>query len=90
MSDNPYESPKTVDASAVDRKSWPVMVRVGLWGLPNRAAAWAFVGLSIALAVGCVIYGLFDRRFFIGGILLLAALWYYLAIRWVDRHSRWS
>jgi hypothetical protein len=60
-----------------------------LWGLPNRAAAWAFVALSIALALGCFICGLFYPRFFIGGLLLFAALWYYLAIRWVDQHSHW-
>jgi hypothetical protein len=74
----------------VDRSTWPVMVRLGLWGLPTRGAAWAFFWLSIAIAVGFVAYGLVDRRFFAGGIMVFAALWYYLCIRWVDHHSTWS
>ncbi len=74
----------------VDRSTWPVMVRLGLWGLPTRGAAWAFFWLSIAIAVGCVAYGFVDWRFFIGGIMVFAALWYYLSIRWVDQHSTWS
>jgi hypothetical protein len=74
-----------------DRRSErPLWVRIGLWGLPNRAWAWAFVGLSVAIAAGSVAYGFIDGRFFIGGLVVLAALWYYLAIRWVDRHGGWS
>jgi hypothetical protein len=75
---------------SVDRSKWPVMVRLGLWGLPNRGAAWGFVGLSVAIAVGSVVYGFVDRRYFIGVIFVLAALWYYLSIRWVEQHSGWS
>jgi hypothetical protein len=74
----------------IDRNSWPLLVQLALWGLPSRRAAWAFCWLSIALAVVCVAYGFIDQRFFIGGILAFAALWYYLAIRWVDQNSTWS
>jgi hypothetical protein len=74
----------------VDRGSWPGWVRVGLWGLSTRGSAWAFVGVSLALPAGCVAYGFVDPRFFLGGALVLAALWYYLAIRWVDRHGQWA
>ncbi len=35
----------------------PLWVKVGLWGLPGRSSAWAFVWLSLAVAVGCVAYG---------------------------------
>jgi hypothetical protein len=73
-----------------DRQERPLWVKVGLWGLPNRAAAWAFFWLSLAIAVGCVAYGFVDWRFFIGGIMVFAALWYYASIKWVDRHGRWS
>jgi hypothetical protein len=66
------------------------MVRLGLWGLPSRKSAWAFFWLAIALAVGCVGYGFINPPFFGGGLLVFAALWYYLAIRWVDQHARWS
>jgi hypothetical protein len=49
-----------------------------------------FVWLCIVLAIGCIAYGFIDRRFFAGGALLLAALWYFLSIRWVDRDGQWS
>ncbi|HEV3262572.1 MAG TPA: hypothetical protein VG013_37315 [Gemmataceae bacterium] len=67
----------------------PLWVRLGLWGLPERATAWGFVWLCIALAAGSAIYGFWDARFFAGCLLVLAALWYWLAIRWMDQHDRW-
>jgi hypothetical protein len=76
-------------AMKVDRSKWPVMVQLGLWGLPSRGAAWGFIALSIALAVGCVAYGFVDARFFFGGVFFFAALWYYLSVRWVDQKSSW-
>lgn len=75
---------------AAKRNKWPIMVRISLWGLPNRAVAWAFVALSITIAVGGVVYGLVDHRYFIGSLMVFAALWYYLSIRWVDQNSGWS
>jgi hypothetical protein len=68
----------------------PLWVRIGLWGLPTRRWAWAFVWLSFAIAIGCVTYGFVDWRFALGGLMTLAALGYYLAIRWVDHHGGWS
>lgn len=74
----------------VDRSTWPVMVRLGLWKLRTRGAAWAYFWLCIAIAVVCVAYGFVDWRFFFGGLMVFAAVWYYLSIRWVDQHSTWS
>ena len=68
----------------------PLWVKLGLWGLPNRVSAWVFFWLSLALAAGCVAYGFRDGRFFLGGLLVFAALWYYLSIKWVDQHGSWS
>jgi hypothetical protein len=62
----------------------------GLWGLPNRLAACAFFWLSLALAGACVAYGFVNPLAFLGGLMVFAALWYYLSIRWVDQHSGWS
>ena len=75
-----------------NRSDWPAWVRLGLWGVPNRAAAWAFIWFCVAAAVGSVAYGyhVADRRFFGGAFLLLSALWYYLSIRWVDHCGRWA
>ena len=55
----------------------PIWVRLALWGVPGRRSAWLFVWLSIALAIGCVAYGFVRREFFIGGIIFIAAIWYY-------------
>jgi hypothetical protein len=73
----------------VDREAWPVMVRLALLGLPNRASAWAFFWLSVASAIGCIAYGFVQPLFFIGSLLIFSALWYYLAIRWVDQNGSW-
>ncbi len=77
-----------------DRSTWPPMVRFGLMGVRSRGAAWAFFWISIVLAVACIAYAFFNSLFiagiYIGGLFLLAALFYYLAIRWVDQHSKWG
>jgi hypothetical protein len=72
-----------------DEQKRPLWVKIGLWGIPNRASAWAFFWISIGISVGFVLYGFVDRRFFSGGILLFAALWYYASIQWVDHHGGW-
>jgi hypothetical protein len=74
----------------VDRSTWPPMVRLGLWGLPNRGSAWAFVWISIAITVGSTALGFVHPIAFLGSNMVFAALWYYLSIRWVDQHSSWS
>lgn len=74
----------------VDRSKWPLMVRLGLWGISSRGAAWSFVWVCIALAVACIGYGLVDARFFYGVLFFLSAYWYVYSLRWVDRNSRWS
>jgi hypothetical protein len=55
-------------------------------------ASWAFMWLCVAIAAGTIAYGYYfaDRRFLGGAFLLLAAFWYYLSIRWVDRYGRWG
>jgi hypothetical protein len=75
---------------AVDRRDWPVMVRIGLWGLPNRESAWAFFWLSAVAAVAFFALGWVYPIAFLGTLLAFAAWWYYLSIRWVDENSRWS
>ena len=75
----------------VNRSKWPIVVRLSLLGLRTRASAWAFVWLSVLIALSSTAYGWFDSRFFvIGPLFVLAAIAYYLALRWVDRNSSWS
>lgn len=74
----------------VDRRAWPMMVQWGLLGIPSRRAAWLCCWLSFVVGVGSIAYGFVKPRWFGGGLMLLAAAWYFLAIRWVDRYSRWT
>jgi hypothetical protein len=74
---------------SIPRENYPWWVKLSIWGLPNRAGAWTCVWLSVLLALGCGIYGFWDRRSFAGLLFLLAGLMYWLAIRWVDRHGSW-
>ncbi|MBI3861052.1 MAG: hypothetical protein HY290_04070 [Planctomycetia bacterium] len=74
----------------VDRKTWPILVRLSLWGLPSRASAWAFVWICVAGMLGSLAYGFVDWWFFpIAGLFVPAALAYYLSLRWVDENSSW-
>lgn len=75
---------------AVDRTNWPVMVKLGLWGLPTRGSAWAFVWLSLVVAAVGLAVGFVFPLAFVGTLTVFAALWYYLSIRWVDANGRWS
>ena len=57
----------------------------------DRTGAWAFFWGCLVIAAIGVVAGIFIHPFgFAGTLLVFAALWYYLAIRWVDKHDRWS
>jgi hypothetical protein len=74
------------------RRARPLWVRVTLWGLPTRSAAWACAWLCLALALASAAYATIahDGRWLVGGILVLGAVGYCLAIRWVDHNGSWS
>ena len=59
----------------------PPCVRIALVGLHRRRSVWMFVWISLAIALACVAFGFVEPIFFIGGLMVFAALWYYLAIR---------
>jgi hypothetical protein len=63
----------------------PMLVSLGLWGLKTRKSALALMWLCIAIAVVSVVL-----KFWLGLIFLLAALWYWLALKWVDTHEGWK
>ena len=75
---------------AIDRGTWPAFVRLALAGITSRTMAWVCLWISVALAALSIAIGFKWPIAFTGGLMLLAALWYYLAIRWVDQNSRWS
>ena len=63
----------------------PLLVRLGLWGLKTRQSALAFMWLCIIGAVVSVVL-----KYWIGSLLLIAALWYWYSLRWVDKNGGWS
>jgi hypothetical protein len=69
----------------------PWWVQVGLWRIQSRSTAWAFFWFSLVLAVapGLFLFTL-NKGFVLFGLFGLAALWYWLCIRWVDEHGAWS
>ena len=62
----------------------PLWVAIGLWGLKTRLVALAFVALSVLLGTGLMLYWSWQ-----GALVYMAALWYFLAIRWVDKNGSW-
>jgi hypothetical protein len=57
--------------------------------LPGRGWAWGFFWFSLLLALGGAVGGFYFAPAFGGVGFVFAALWYYAAIKWVDRNSEW-
>jgi len=76
----------------VRREQYPWWVKASLWGLPNRSAVWAFVWLSVVAAAGATGYlkWVGSPRWYVGPLFLLAALMYWLSIRWMDQNGSWE
>jgi hypothetical protein len=84
----------------------PLWVRAGLFGVPSRKTAllWMNGALAFAVLVGIAILAMpvsvngiargIDARALYAGLvvppLLIAPLWYWLAIRWTDEHDGWT
>lgn len=81
----------------------PIWVEVGLFMLRTReqaisylvaasvGAILVFVGTIVVLTIllgSPLVYALV-RAGLLGGLLAVAALWYWLSIRWMDTHNRW-
>jgi hypothetical protein len=81
----------------------PIWVEVGLFMLRTREQAISylvaasvgsvlvFVGTIVVLTivVGSPFVYALARAAVLGGMLAVAALWYWLSIRWMDTHNRW-
>lgn len=90
MDENPYRSPHADAAPNADIPWW---VRLCLWGASRRWHIWFWFWFSVALAGGLPLIAILDSRLRIlwfGVALLLSALWYWDAIRWMNRHQRWQ
>jgi hypothetical protein len=82
---NPFESPHASDSNLR-----PVWVRLGLWRVPTRKTAVAWMWIALAIAVLSLIVSYWVPRAFIGVVMLGAAIWYACAIWWMDRHGQWQ
>jgi hypothetical protein len=89
MQQNQPDNPATLEY-ATPQSPRPIWVRLGLWSVSSRASAWVFFWICIAIAVFSVIRGFSEPRWFWGVVMVLAALWYWASIRWVDRYSSWG
>jgi hypothetical protein len=70
-------------------RSRPWWVRLGLWRVQGRHAAWAWCWLSVLLGAICVLLGFWKPVLFLGSVAWLVAFWYWSAIAWVDRYDQW-
>lgn len=68
----------------------PEWVFWGLWGIDSRGVALAFVWVCLLLGIALMAVGLRYPQAWYGGILFAAAAWYWLAVRWADRHHAWD
>ncbi|MFO0937279.1 MAG: hypothetical protein U0798_12275 [Gemmataceae bacterium] len=81
-----------------DRREWPYFVRLSLFGVPSRRAAWFYFWLCVGIAVIGTAVGVFGMLFgvprlsifTISSIATLGAYPYYYSIRWVDLNSTWN
>ena len=81
----------------------PIWVELGLFMLRTREQAISYLFAAAAgavlLFVGTIIVGTIVLDYpvlyalgaavLLGGMLGVAALWYWLSIRWMDTHDRW-
>lgn len=69
---------------------YPRWVKLPLGMVPSRAVALGVAWGSVIAAAGSALYGLHDPRLLAGLLFLPIATWYWLAVRWVDRHGTWD
>jgi hypothetical protein len=80
-----------MNTERVSYSKYPIWVKLSLWGVPGRKGLWGMVALSIGCAIGCLLYGGRDARFYtVSPVFVLAAVPYWLSIRWIDRRGSWE
>lgn len=70
-------------------KAFPIYVRTGLFGINSKKIAYMYFWLSVVISAVSVIMGFYNKVYFFGVLFLLAALWYFLVIKWMDSNSKW-
>jgi len=70
----------------MERKDWPWWVRLSLVGIPTRKAALVWCALAIVLGIGAAIF--FNDAEWL--VIWIAAILYYVPMKWVDRNGGWK
>ena len=70
-------------------ENMPSLVYWGLWGIRSRAVAVGFLMLSLLLTL-LVVYVSVMLNNYKYLIFVLAPLWYWYAIKWVDKNASWN
>lgn len=75
----------------VPPSEYPWWVKVSIWGVPGRKGLWAFVAISLLGGLILTTCGFWNAEFFrLGPAVTLAAIPYWLSIRWIDRYGSWE
>lgn len=93
MHDNPYRA-EELEAIRHDEtghrlvppelRSRPIWVELGMKGVRSRRTARIWIWVYVALAVALMPLGVIPGLLFFG-----VALFFFLTVRWVDRHDAW-
>jgi hypothetical protein len=87
-----------------NKKEKPGWVKLILWRVPSRVAAWVYFGLSVQVVICWPIFVFWfvdmedlleERLLLIGAVIfgifaLMGSITYYLAIRWMDKNNGWQ
>ncbi len=69
----------------------PLLIKLGMWGLTSRKAAFAWLWCYFSLGVLCLLLTVITLWALIGAVYFFLSVWWYWAvIRWVDKNNfRW-
>ncbi|MBK7993200.1 MAG: hypothetical protein IPK14_07160 [Blastocatellia bacterium] len=71
----------------------PLWVKLAVSGLSSRITAWICFWLSILLMASVAIYTIWlgwTQGSLLSILFIVAPIWYYLAIKWMDRNDQWN
>lgn len=71
-------------------ENMPDLVFIGLLGINSKTSAYTYLFISLALALVSIYLGMKNPIFYFGAFFLLASVWYFYCINWVNQNSSWD